>query len=65
MSAVELAPHGADTAKPKAARGDIAWRWGLVAPALVVLLLAASGPLLIVLVYSFLTPGNFGGASHL
>ena len=61
MSAVEMAPHGADTDKPKAPRGDIAWRWGLVAPALIVLLLAASGPLLIVLVYSFLTPGNFGG----
>lgn len=61
MSAVEMAPHGADTDKPRARRGDVAWRWWLVAPALVVLLLAASGPLLIVLVYSFLTPGNFGG----
>lgn len=61
MSAVELAPHGADTTKPKARRGDIAWRWWLVTPALIVLLLAASGPLLIVLVYSFLEPGNFGG----
>jgi spermidine/putrescine transport system permease protein len=63
MSAVEMAPHGADTDKPKARRGDIAWRWWLVAPALVVLLLAASGPLLIVLIYSFLTPGNFGGVT--
>lgn len=61
MSAAEMAPHGADTDKPKAPRGDIAWRWWLLAPALTVLLLAASGPLLIVLVYSFLTPGNFGG----
>jgi spermidine/putrescine transport system permease protein len=61
MSAVELAPRGADTSKPKERRGDIAWRWWLVTPALIVLLLAASGPLLIVLVYSFLEPGNFGG----
>ena len=39
------------------------WKWLLVSPALVVLLLAASGPLLIVLVYSFLSPGNMGGVS--
>jgi spermidine/putrescine transport system permease protein len=35
-------------------------RWLLLAPALVVLIFAASGPLLIVLIYSFLTPGSFG-----
>jgi spermidine/putrescine transport system permease protein len=35
-------------------------RWLLLAPALFVLVFAASGPLLIVLIYSFLTPGNFG-----
>ena len=34
--------------------------WLLSAPALVLLLLAAIGPLLIVLVYSFLTPGKYG-----
>ena len=39
------------------------WNWLLCAPALVVLVLAASGPLLIVLVYSFLSPGNMGGVS--
>ena len=33
----------------------------LSTPALIVLFLAASGPLLIVLVYSFLTPGQYGG----
>jgi len=37
------------------------WKWLLSAPALVVLVLAASGPLLIVAVYSFLSPGNMGG----
>ncbi|MGR3497058.1 ABC transporter permease [Citreimonas sp.] len=33
----------------------------LLAPALTILLFAASGPLLIVLTYSFLTPGDYGG----
>lgn len=36
-------------------------RWFLLSPALVVLTLAASGPLLVVLIYSFLTPGDYGG----
>ncbi len=56
-----MAPHGPGTDKPKAPRGDVAWRWWLLTPALLVLVFAASGPLLIVLVYSFLEPGNFGG----
>ncbi|MES2667497.1 MAG: ABC transporter permease [Pseudomonadota bacterium] len=34
--------------------------WLLSAPALLLLALAATGPLLIVLVYSFLTPGSYG-----
>jgi len=34
--------------------------WLLSAPALVLLFLAASGPLLIMLVYSFLAPGTYG-----
>ncbi|MDH5454065.1 MAG: ABC transporter permease, partial [Paracoccaceae bacterium] len=34
--------------------------WALSAPALVVLTLAAAGPLLIILVYSFLLPGKYG-----
>ncbi|MFN7597128.1 MAG: ABC transporter permease, partial [Cereibacter sp.] len=34
--------------------------WALSAPALLLLGFAASGPLLIVLVYSFLTPGDYG-----
>jgi len=36
-------------------------RWLLLSPALTILFLAASGPLLIVLVYSFLSPGDYGG----
>ena len=35
-------------------------RWLLSAPALLIILLAATGPLLIVVIYSFLTPGPFG-----
>jgi len=36
-------------------------RWMLLTPALVILIFAASGPLLITLVYSFLTAGDYGG----
>jgi spermidine/putrescine transport system permease protein len=39
---------------------DVKNRWLLSAPALLIIFLAASGPLLIVLVYSFLTPGPYG-----
>ncbi len=37
------------------------WKWLLCTPALIVLVAAASGPLVIVVLYSFLTPGNMGG----
>ncbi|QPC91127.1 ABC transporter permease [Mesorhizobium sp. INR15] len=43
-----------------AERRDIRDRWLLSAPALLIIFLAATGPLLIVLVYSFLTPGSYG-----
>jgi len=39
---------------------DIRSRWLLSAPALALIAAAAAGPLLIVLVYSFLTPGAYG-----
>ncbi|MCA3487092.1 MAG: ABC transporter permease [Rhodobacter sp.] len=38
--------------------------WALSAPALLLLGFAASGPLLIVLVYSFLTPGDYTGVQR-
>lgn len=44
-----------------AERRSIRAKWLLSLPALVVLAVAASGPLLIVLVYSFLKPGAYGG----
>lgn len=45
----------------RARRAEVRNRWLLNAPALIVLFCAASGPLLIVLLYSFLTPGDYGG----
>ncbi len=42
-------------------RRDIRDRWLLSAPALIIILVAATGPLLIVLVYSFLTSAAYGG----
>lgn len=44
----------------RAARRDARNTWLLSAPALVILTFAAAGPLLIMLVYSFLTPGQYG-----
>ncbi|MFD0981437.1 ABC transporter permease [Tropicimonas aquimaris] len=42
------------------ARRDARNTWLLSAPALFILTFAAAGPLLIMLVYSFLTPGDYG-----
>lgn len=42
-------------------RRDTRNRWFLSAPALIILLFAAIGPLIIVVVYSFLTKGGYGG----
>jgi spermidine/putrescine transport system permease protein len=44
----------------EAERRDIRDRWLLSAPALLIILFAATGPLVIVLVYSFLKPGAYG-----
>jgi spermidine/putrescine transport system permease protein len=41
-------------------RRDLRNRWLLSAPALLIILVAATGPLLIVLLYSFLAPGPYG-----
>lgn len=47
-------------AEDRQARQSARNGWLLSAPALVILLFAAIGPLVIVLVYSFLTPGDYG-----
>ncbi len=41
-------------------RRDIRNRWLLSLPALAIIFLACIGPLLIVVVYSFLAPGSYG-----
>ncbi len=44
----------------QAGRRDVRNRWLLSAPALVIIFLAGIGPLLVVVLYSFLTPGPYG-----
>ena len=41
-------------------KADIRKRWLLSAPALFLIFIAGTGPLFIVIVYSFLAPGNYG-----
>ncbi len=53
---MSTAAEAASAAKSK----DICNRWLLSAPALILITLAGVGPLLIVLVYSFLAPGSYG-----
>ena len=45
----------------EAERVELRSRWLMVTPALVILVLAALGPLLIMVVYSFLAPASYGG----
>ena len=47
-----------------ARRREIKSNWLLCLPALVVLFFAASGPLLVMLFYSFLVPANYGGVEY-
>ena len=54
-----LDPAAADPARIARRRARTSWL--LLTPALTVLVLAASGPLIVVLIYSFLTPGDYGG----
>ena len=52
--------HSAAEVTAAAERQDLRNRWLLSAPALFIIMCAAVGPLLIVVVYSFLTPGDYG-----
>ena len=56
----DLAMAG-DEAGREAARKAVRGRWLLLAPAVTIITLAAAGPILIVLVYSFLEKGNYAG----
>lgn len=47
-----------------ARRADIRNRWWLTAPALFILFVAAIGPLLVVLLYSFMVKGDFGDVKY-
>lgn len=51
----------ADAFQRHATQQDVARRWLLSAPALFILLFAAVGPLLVVLLYSFLAAADYGG----
>ena len=48
------------TGEDKVRREEVRTTWLLSAPALAILTFAAAGPLLIVVVYSFLEPGRYG-----
>ncbi len=54
-------PAVEDDPVARAKRADVRTRWLLNTPALIVLFCAASGPLLIMVIYSFLKPGDYGG----
>ena len=56
----QTSTSGAD-AGIEARRKDVRNRWLLASPALTVIFFAALGPLLIMLVYSFLQKGSYGG----
>jgi len=60
-TAIVQGSAAAAKAARSAERADVRARWLLSAPALVIIALAAIGPLFIVLVYSFLSKGAYGG----
>ncbi|SMC46079.1 ABC transporter permease [Rhizobium sp. RU36D] len=51
---------GADEAALAARKQDIRSRWLLSTPALVIIFFAAAGPLLVMLLYSFMAKGDYG-----
>ena len=53
--------HEVDAGAAIAEHRDVRSRWILATPALVIIFAAALGPLLIILVYSFLGKGTYGG----
>ena len=56
-----LSAHKAAEVAMKARKKDVLNRWLLSLPALAIIFFAAAGPLLIVLIYSFLVPGDYTG----
>jgi spermidine/putrescine transport system permease protein len=60
-AALSSGAYPAAEAAARAERRDIRNRWLLASPALIIIAFAASGPLFIMAVYSFLTKGAYGG----
>lgn len=56
----DTAPRAGAIGEVEADRADVRRRWLLSLPAIVIVIGAAAGPLLIMVVYSFLTPGDYG-----
>lgn len=54
------APYAPGELEREAVAADTRSRWLLATPAMVIIVLAAAGPLLVMVVYSFLTPGDYG-----
>ena len=48
----------------QARRKDITNRWLLSAPALFIVFIAAAGPLLVMLLYSFMVKGDYGDVKY-
>lgn len=57
---MSLAQQAAENAR----KADVRGRWLLSAPALIVIFLAAVGPLFIVLMYSFMVKGDYGDVKY-
>ena len=60
-AAIVPPPEAVAAAEAGARRAQARRAWWLNAPALIILTLFAAGPLLVMLVYSVLTPGDYGG----
>ena len=61
MGQARAATDNAGASLRAAERGEARSRWVMLSPALAILILAALGPLLIMVIYSFLAPASYGG----
>ena len=55
-----MAPITAGELEDEALRADNRSRWLMSLPAIAIIICAAAGPLLVMVVYSFLAPGDYG-----
>ena len=61
MADIAHIPEAEASGEAKAGRAHARQSWWLCLPAIVLLLVGAAGPLVIVLIYSFLEPGEYSG----